>query len=84
MEKLEEQYTAALRDSIARMGEPSLHQAYELGRRALADGLGLLDMASMYHKALAAGLPRDSTPEETELILRAGASFLPKACRHLK
>src|SRR5437870_13167399 len=75
MEKLEDQYTAALRDSIAGKGESSLQQAYELGRRALADGLGVLGLAAMYHKALAACLPRHSTPEETELMLRAGASF---------
>ena len=79
MEKLEDQYTAALRDSIAGMGESSLQQAYELGRRALADGLGVLDMAAMYHKALAAGLPRDSTPEETALMLEAGASFFAES-----
>ena len=75
MEKLEDQYTSALRDSLSRMGESSLQQAYELGRRGLADGLGVLDMAAMYHKALAAGLPRHSTPEETVLMLQAGASF---------
>jgi len=79
MEKLEDQYTAALRDSIAGMGESSLQQAYELGRRALADGLGVLDMAAMYHKALAAGLPRDSTPEETALMIEAGASFFAES-----
>ena len=79
MEKLEDQYTAALRDSIAGMGESALQQAYELGRRALADGLGVLDMAAMYHKALAAGLPRDSTPEETALMLEAGASFFAES-----
>jgi signal transduction histidine kinase len=79
MEKLEDQYTAALRDSIAGMGESSLQQAYELGRRALADGLGVLDLAAMYHKALAAGLPGDSTPEETALLLQAGASFFAES-----
>jgi signal transduction histidine kinase len=79
MEKLEDQYAAALRDSIAGMGESSLQQAYELGRRALAEGLGVLDLAAMYHKALAAGLPRDSTPEETALMLRAGASFFAES-----
>ena len=67
---------SALRDSLAGMGESALHQAYELGRRALADGMGVLDMAAMYHKALAASVPRDSTPEATALMLRAGASFL--------
>ncbi len=79
MEKLEDQYTTALRDSLAGMGESSLQQAYELGRRALADGLGVLDMAAMYHRALAAGLPRHSTPEETALMLQAGASFFTES-----
>ena len=79
MEMLEDQYRAALRDSIAGMGESSLQQAYELGRRALTEGLGVLDMAAMYHKALTAGLPRDSTPEETALMLQAGASFFAES-----
>jgi signal transduction histidine kinase len=79
MEKLEDQYAAALRDSIAGMGESSLQQAYELGRRGLAEGLGVLDMAAMYHKALAAGLPQHSTPEETVLMLQAGASFFAES-----
>src|ERR1700704_895760 len=79
MEMLEDQYRAALRDSIAGKGESSLQQAYELGRKALADGLGILDMAAMYHKALAAGLPRHSTPEETALMLQAGASFFAES-----
>jgi signal transduction histidine kinase len=56
-----------------------LEQAYELGRKALADGLGVLDMAAMYHKALTAGLPRHSTPEETALMLQAGASFFAES-----
>ncbi|MGH7206637.1 MAG: ATP-binding protein [Nitrospiraceae bacterium] len=75
MDKLEDQYTAALLDSIRGMGESALHQAYELGRRALAEGLGVLDMAAMYHKALAAVLSRASTPEERTRMLRAGSSF---------
>jgi len=75
MDKLEDQYTAALQDSIRGGGEPALQQAYELGRRALAEGLGVLDMATMYHKALAAVLSRASTPEEKMLAIRAGASF---------
>lgn len=79
MEKLEDQYTAALRNSITGMEESALQQAYELGRRALADGLGVLDMAAMYQKALAAGLPRDSTPEETSRMLQAGACFFAES-----
>ena len=74
MDELEDQYTAALRDSIRGIGEPALQRAYELGRRALAEGLGVLDMAAMYHKALAAVLSRVSTLDERTLVLRAGAS----------
>ncbi len=79
MEKLEDQYAAALHDFLAGRGESSLHLAYELGRRALAEGLGVLDMAAMYHKALTAGLPRHSTPEETALMLWAGANFFAES-----
>ena len=79
MEKLEDLYTSALRDSMAGMGESSLQQAYELGRRGLAEGLGVLDMAAMYHKALAASLPRHLTPNETALMLQAGASFFAES-----
>lgn len=79
METLEDQYTCALRDSISGMGESALQRAYELGRRALADGLGVLDMAAIYHKALVAGLPRNSTPEEFGLMLQAGASFFAES-----
>src|SRR5262249_18097394 len=79
MEMLEDQYTAALRDSIAGKGESSLQQAYELGRSALANGMGVLDMAAIYHKALAAGLSQDSTPQKTGLMLQAGASFFAES-----
>jgi signal transduction histidine kinase len=41
--------------------------------------LGVLDMAAMYHKALAVGLPQHSTPEETVLMLQAGASFFAES-----
>src|SRR5207249_9713695 len=32
--------------------ETNLHLAYELGRQALAEGLGVLEMASLHHHAL--------------------------------
>jgi len=75
MNKLEDQYAAALLDSIRGIGESALQQAYELGRRALTEGLGVLDMAAMYHKALAAVLSLASTQEERTLMLRAAVSF---------
>jgi signal transduction histidine kinase len=41
-----------LRDYLAGGGEAALHAAYELGREALDDGLGVLDMTSMLQRAL--------------------------------
>ncbi len=46
-------YTSALEDHLTRASEASLHQGYELGRRALNDGLSLIDMALLHHDALA-------------------------------
>lgn len=47
-------FQAALARHLAGGGEPSLREAYELGRRALNDGIGLLEVASVHHAALAA------------------------------
>lgn len=51
---LPEQYVAALENYLAGSGEAPLHQAYELGRKALTDGLGVLDLAMLHHRALRA------------------------------
>ncbi len=41
---LETLYTSALQDHVANPGEAVLQRAYELGRKALDDGLGVLEM----------------------------------------
>jgi len=46
------QYTHALEDHLAGGGETALQEAYELGRRALAEGFGVLDLASVHYEAL--------------------------------
>ena len=48
---LRDQYTRTLNDYLAEAGEANLHHAYELGRQALAEGLGILEIASMHHHA---------------------------------
>ena len=55
--RLTEEYGAALRDYLGGSGEAALERAYELGRRALAEGLGALDMARLHHKVLKASMP---------------------------
>jgi signal transduction histidine kinase len=46
------EYEAVLGEYFRDTGEAALERAYELGRRALADGLGVLDMARFHHEAL--------------------------------
>jgi len=70
-----EQYAAALQEYLAGGGEPALERAYELGRQAVESGLGVLEIAGVYHQALAA-LLRSATAQETSRILKVGESFL--------
>jgi PAS domain S-box-containing protein len=50
--QLAAEYEAVLRDYLDGIGEAALKRAHDLGRRALADGLGVLDMARVHHEAL--------------------------------
>lgn len=49
-------YSAALEQYLADPAESGLERAYELGRRALADGLGVLEMATVHSRALPAAV----------------------------
>ena len=51
-------YAAALAEYLDVADEASLEHAYELGRDAMAQGLGVLDLASVHSKAMAQDLPR--------------------------
>jgi len=48
---LDTRLTDAFREHLARGDEQTLHEAYELARRAVEEGLGVVDMASMLLKA---------------------------------
>jgi signal transduction histidine kinase len=45
-------YHEALAEYLARPGEETLHQAYELGRAAMNAGLGIVDLIRLHHQAL--------------------------------
>jgi PAS domain S-box-containing protein len=58
LHELSELYAAALQNYLLTEGEEALHLAYELGRRAIAEGLGILDMIRIHqHASFAALLP---------------------------
>jgi signal transduction histidine kinase len=57
-ESYAEEYREALQRFINGAGEAALSSAYEIGRKALANGLGILDLVSMHEKAAARILSR--------------------------
>lgn len=49
---LKSAYASELRGYLASPGEAALQRAYELGRRAIVDGLGVLDLAASHRDAI--------------------------------
>jgi signal transduction histidine kinase len=72
---LAKKYTAALRSYLMEPGEAALLGAYELGRAALADGLGVLDIATIHSGALASVLNRPLTAKERSRFLESQNNF---------
>src|SRR3989475_5018562 len=76
---LRDQYTRTLQDFLAEAGEANLHHAYELGRQALAEGLGVLEMASLHHYALATVAGSIRALEEMRNISKSAENFFAEA-----
>jgi PAS domain S-box-containing protein len=76
-------YRFALAAYTARGGEEELQQAYELGRRALEDGLGVLDLVRLHHEALAKPEGEAAAPPAAADVVaretRAAEAFLMEA-----
>src|SRR5207253_3835370 len=78
-QELLRQYIQALEDHLAGGGETALQEAYELGRRALAEGLGVLDLASVHYEALMTMLLQRSATEDFTLTVKAAANFFAES-----
>ncbi len=76
LRELEAQYGSALHTYIVKPDESALHRAYELGRKALDNGVGVLEMAALYHKALLTLLAGQPTLGEEMGVVRASENFL--------
>jgi signal transduction histidine kinase len=60
---LQDRYDRGLQEHVAAPSELTLHRAYEVGRWALAEGLGILSVAAAHYRA-AAALPGPATVDE--------------------
>ena len=69
-------YRAALLDYLLGSGEPGLARAYDLGRRAVEDGLGLLQVLRAHQQATTAVLESPHSVNESVRRLKAAEDFL--------
>jgi signal transduction histidine kinase len=68
------EYSRILREYVFKGEESSLHQAYQLGRQALASGIGLLELVNIHH--VAASELSKTKSAAMPLNLRAADHFL--------
>ena len=69
-------YTRAFQAFLEDGSETALHAAYELGRDAVSQELGLLDLAHVHHEALLGELARATDSDDGLRLTRAAADFL--------
>jgi two-component system, NtrC family, sensor kinase len=74
MSGFERLYLSEIQAHLHEAGEESLSHAYELGRQGLADGLGLLDVLSLY-EAVQQALVLPAPAERRPLVAAAVADY---------
>jgi hypothetical protein len=74
IDRLRQDYAAAFVGYLSRPDEAALRAAYDLGRRALADGVDLLEVVRVHHAVLADVAGRGG--EEPGELADAAAGFL--------
>jgi len=74
-QSLADAYAEALQSYLESGGEACLHRAYEIGRRAIGEGMGLLDLISVHHEVLSSRAgQRYADPDPPEI--HAAAVFM--------
>jgi signal transduction histidine kinase len=69
-------YTDALAANPGDVGEGALQRAYEIGRRGIAHGIGLLEIAALHHQALAKVVTDVSRSPRIQQQIRRAGQFL--------
>ena len=72
--ELERDYRAAFLRYLPRRDEAALNTGYELGRRAMTNGLSILDLAQVHHQVFLEVL-RDTKPEDLAQVANAASEF---------
>jgi signal transduction histidine kinase len=74
MDDLADNYASALKAYLSGSGELALLHAYELGRQALAQGVGIIEMAEQHHRAMKSIL-LDTPQDRIAQVVRQAAMF---------
>lgn len=77
--ELLDDYTRLLRDYLMAAESEGLEEATRLGRRAMTEDLGVLDMVELHHRALSRVLMDGEAYGSTEEVLGAAQVFLSDA-----
>lgn len=78
-DQLVDEYTVAFEAYLSDPAEFALVRAYELGRRALAGQLGVLDIATVHSRAIAGALERSAAEGGSARLLDASERFFFEA-----
>lgn len=79
LDRLRQDWTPALLAYLSRREESGLRSAYELGRGAIAGGLGVLDVLQVHQGVVGDVVPTLTQVEEVGTLLAAADSFLLEA-----
>jgi signal transduction histidine kinase len=77
--ELDDRYRAGLEDYLTKPDEIRLERAYGLGRQSLAEGRGVLDMATMHSQALTAVLQSTNGTHDRTQVCEASQRFFVEA-----
>lgn len=75
LETIPEEYASALQEYLNGAGEAALQRAYELGRMAITNGLGGLELARMHQAALEDLIRESSSVEQNARIIHLASGF---------
>jgi hypothetical protein len=75
LEDLSRNYRTAFLRYLPRRDEAPLHEGYELGRRAVADGVSMLELAQVHHEVFLEVL-RDTRADDLTRVATAASEFL--------
>src|SRR5260221_13279245 len=75
LDKLSREYCAVLRRYLIHHSEDLRQQAYELGRKAIREKLGVLDLARVHQQAMVSCLAPFLSHAQSEHTLKAAETF---------